>query len=214
MKIIDLPEIQYGNDYFNFSILGLSLAGMQHSIFASKLPKYIGKIDTEQEIAHTDILRALRLGQAPAGSGYDCWLKGPTIHCYITAAQSWIQQLLRYHHIEVVSSQSTMALVQETPEDELSDQLKNWCLGASTQELTRAYKAIKHYRDHLEDEFAFQRAISALPECTLTLAVKINYMTLKTIYHQRKNHKRLEWKLLCEWVLRLPYFSELVLKGE
>jgi hypothetical protein len=32
-----------------------------------------------------------------------------------------------------------------------------------------------------------------------------NYRQLKTIYHQRKNHRLPEWLDFCDWVRGLPY---------
>jgi hypothetical protein len=45
----------------------------------------------------------------------------------------------------------------------------------------------------------------------LTAAMTTNYRQLKTIYHQRKNHRLPEWREFCEQIEQLPYFKELVL---
>jgi hypothetical protein len=39
-----------------------------------------------------------------------------------------------------------------------------------------------------------------------------NYRQLKTIYHQRKNHRLPEWREFCEWILTLPLFKALCIK--
>lgn len=36
-----------------------------------------------------------------------------------------------------------------------------------------------------------------------------NYEVLYKIYHSRKNHKLKEWRYICAWIERLPYFKEL-----
>lgn len=36
-----------------------------------------------------------------------------------------------------------------------------------------------------------------------------NYQVLRTIYHDRKNHRLSEWHEMCEWIESLPY-SELI----
>ena len=38
----------------------------------------------------------------------------------------------------------------------------------------------------------------------LTAGMTTNYRQLKTIYHQRKNHRLPEWKLFCSWIETLP----------
>jgi hypothetical protein len=38
-----------------------------------------------------------------------------------------------------------------------------------------------------------------------------NYLQLRTIYHQRKNHKLKEdWGAFCDWIKSLPYSKELI----
>ena len=45
----------------------------------------------------------------------------------------------------------------------------------------------------------------------LTARMTTNYRQLKTIYHQRKNHRLPEWREFCRWCETLPYFKELCL---
>jgi hypothetical protein len=49
-----------------------------------------------------------------------------------------------------------------------------------------------------------------LPESFLQKrTINTNYQQLLNIYKQRKNHELPEWKPICEWVINLPYFTEL-----
>ena len=45
----------------------------------------------------------------------------------------------------------------------------------------------------------------------LTARMTTNYRQLKTIYHQRKNHRLPEWRVFCSWIEDLPHFKELCL---
>jgi hypothetical protein len=36
-----------------------------------------------------------------------------------------------------------------------------------------------------------------------------NYLQLKTIYKQRRNHKSKEWQYFCDWIEHLP-FSKMI----
>lgn len=38
--------------------------------------------------------------------------------------------------------------------------------------------------------------------------IDLNYETLFSIYHQRKNHKLDEWREFCKWIETLPYMKE------
>jgi hypothetical protein len=49
-----------------------------------------------------------------------------------------------------------------------------------------------------------------LPESFLQKrTINTNYQQLLNIYKQRKNHELPEWKPICEWIINLPYFTEL-----
>ena len=47
----------------------------------------------------------------------------------------------------------------------------------------------------------------------ITARVSTNYLQVKTIYAQRKNHRRPEWKEYCQWVDGLP-MSEMITGGK
>jgi len=215
---MSIKEISYKNDFMAFEIFGTEVGGLSLGKEASGLPKKSSTLLTKENHCflkidlHTNISkRSKKLAQAKAGSGHDCWLKSATVWAYCCAAQSWIQQLSRYtSSMEFVSSQSTMVLVKECPSAELSNALHELCFGAGIDAKREAYQAIARYRETRQPEH-FQRAIALLPECTLGFCFKINYMTLKTIYNQRKNHDRKEWRLFIEWMLSLPEFKDLVL---
>ena len=44
--------------------------------------------------------------------------------------------------------------------------------------------------------------------------IDLDYETLFSIYHQRKNHKLTEWREFCKWVEDLPYMKEFLGLGE
>ena len=44
--------------------------------------------------------------------------------------------------------------------------------------------------------------------------IDLNYETLFSIYHQRKNHKLDEWRGFCNWIETLPYMKEFLGLGE
>ena len=58
----------------------------------------------------------------------------------------------------------------------------------------------------------YMKIISNLPSgFQLWMAITLNYLQAKTIYHQRKNHKLPEWHYFCKWIETLPLFKILVL---
>lgn len=46
----------------------------------------------------------------------------------------------------------------------------------------------------------------------LTAGISTNYMCLKNMYHQRKNHRLKFWReIFCPWVESLPFAKELII---
>ena len=62
------------------------------------------------------------------------------------------------------------------------------------------------------DKKYWKELIRWLPESWLqTRTWTADYEALRNIYHQRKNHKLVEWHKFCEWVKSLPYAKELII---
>ena len=77
-------------------------------------------------------------------------------------------------------------------------------------------KHIRNYREGTKDKSAEFRAIKQLlPESFMQKATyDMTYETLLNIYHQRKNHRLMEWPAFCDWCLTLPYFEEFIGGGD
>lgn len=59
-------------------------------------------------------------------------------------------------------------------------------------------------------EDLYMHIISSCPQgLEKTMRVSTNYLQLKTMYLQRKNHKLKDWHEFCKWIEKLPYFKEL-----
>lgn len=173
--------------------------GLARSMFSAGLPKSNG-IDP----AIPSCLE--KLGRAKAGSGHDCFLKGVDVYHKITADHSFWIQWLRYHFHDIVSSTSKMhtilngefqfdPLVTEASITEF-ERLRSVCLENNTPE-------------------NFERLIMNSPMgLLLTAECKTNYLQLKTIYAQRKNHKMSSWREYCKWIESLPEFIRLTQRNE
>jgi hypothetical protein len=61
-----------------------------------------------------------------------------------------------------------------------------------------------------QDKAYWRALIELLPMgYNIKATVQMNYQVLKHMYHARKNHKIVEWRLLCNVIESLPY-SELI----
>lgn len=65
--------------------------------------------------------------------------------------------------------------------------------------------ARNYYLETKEKDYWWQM-IQLLPTSyNQTRNLSLNYEALRSIYHQRKNHKLDEWHTFCDWIEELPY---------
>ena len=83
--------------------------GLEESIVASGYPMQVNTEDMENvDLTEKDYKRIKHLGNAVAGSGHDCFLKGITVQFDLQVPEYIWRQLDRYHFIDYISSQSKM----------------------------------------------------------------------------------------------------------
>jgi hypothetical protein len=141
--------------------------------------------------------RAIKLGQAQRGSGHDCFLKGITVKADIYCPRRMQMQLIRYRFLDVVSAMS----VEKNTKAILYD---NDCWVDVDPDVTQRLRM--HYEEHKDLEYVRNHIPAAL---VLGISFKANYLQLKTIVAQRKNHRLPEWREFCGAVMELPMFAEL-----
>lgn len=60
-----------------------------------------------------------------------------------------------------------------------------------------------------KDKLMWWQMIQLLPSSYNQMrTIDLNYETLFSIYHQRKNHKLDEWRDFCKWIETLPYMKQ------
>ena len=175
-----------------------------------------------------DTKRAKKLGNVPTGSGHDNFLKGVIVQFDVTYPQYWTPQFQRYHFADIVSSQSKMHRITKMD-------ISNCCnkyVDSRIIEILNAKidiyndyvkgkkvlldngKSLEDYNDELY--MRYMNIISNTPMgLEMTMRVTTNYLQLKTIYQQRKNHKLKEdWGNFCDFIIELPMFPEFCLGGK
>lgn len=182
----------------------VNVYGIEESIVASGLsfkPEYdsaeffleVESLKVRKE-EHPAYARALKLAKAPIGLGHDCFLKGIVVQFNCTASQVWWLQAERYRHLDIVTMQSKMHSLDKM----FSVQFRNPVdINTAIAELFR--KMIREENENVELAYNCPMGVC------LTARVSTNYMQLKTIYAQRKNHKLPEWRQFCEFIKSLPY---------
>ena len=85
-------------------------------------------------------------------------------------------------------------------------------VSASLDCLNETIKTINNARQYFVDKKLkgdWWQMIQLLPSSfNQKRTIDLNYETLFSIYHQRKNHKLDEWREFCKWIETLPYMKE------
>ena len=191
----------------DFKVFNEMVYGLKHSVIASGYPKSLDLEDLEDDplITYDEMVRADKLGNAKPGSGHDCYLKGVVVQMDVTAPQYWWLQFGRYHFSDIVSSQSKMHKILEMDIDTQCNEYVHPDMKAILKIMICDYK-------EKPSKEKFQGLIASCPMgLMLTARVTTNYLQLKSMYNQRKNHKLEEWRIFCDWMKTLPYFEQFAL---
>lgn len=183
-------------------VSNVSVYGLEDSFRASKYP-----MSTDTSMCNDSITDTIRnLASAHPGSGHDQFLTGIIVQFDLTFSLKAWTELQRYHFIDFVSSQSTMHRIAKFDPDKQCNEFVDRFMIQRLNELIAEYNAAPTIENYL-------RVLYNIPTgFQLTARMTTNYRQLKTIYHQRKNHRLPEWRSLCAWMETLPYFKELCLE--
>lgn len=157
----------------------------------------------ESNVKKMALDRASRLVNAgDDSSGHKNFLTGILVTFNVTATNTWWIQFERYHFMQIVSSQSKMHSLESLMNDNLATEFVGDMEWENLRDAFNDYKA---------GRITYDALVAKCPMgLQLTAHVTTNYMQLRTIYKQRKNHKLEEWHRFCGWVETLPYAKELI----
>lgn len=176
--------------------------GLENSFRVSKFPMQADVTKCSDTITPT--IKAL--ARSNKGEGHDNFLKGIVVQFDLSFTVKAWTEAERYHWFDIVSSQSTMHRISEMNYDE--------CFCSYVTEETKAH--MNKLKDRYLETYTKEDYLTLLYNCPtgmiLTAGITTNYLQLKTIYSQRKNHRLPEWREFCRWIESLPY-SELITEG-
>ena len=164
------------------------------------LPDYYSDEEFNRSLA-----RAKSLCKTPPNSGEANFLTGIRVAFDIIYPNYFSPELQRYHWIDIVTSSSKMhklsSIVMAGSFNKYvsSENIENMRILAAN------FNADPTYENRM-------KLISNCPQgIELFMRVNTNYMQLKNIYHQRKNHRLKEdWGMFCSMIENLPYFEEFI----
>lgn len=184
-------------------ISNVKVYGVEDSIRASKYPMAVDIESCTDKITPT----VLKLGSCDTGTGHDNFLKGCIVQFDLSFTIKAWTEAERYHFLEFVSSQSTMHRITKF---EVSKQCISYVRPKAIENLE---ECIADYNADPTPEKYLEVLYNVPVGFQLTARMSTNYQQLKTIYHQRKNHRLHEWKEFCAWCETLPHFKEICLNN-
>ena len=186
---------------------------------------YLNPIQGLAEIAYIgpkDMKLAIQL--INAGPEHRKFLRQIMISTDITAPLYWWKEFDTYKVATVANSTSTMHKLTSKPItldcfeiDDLNDEnleIGNYnCLKFMYNQIIDDCESLRQKYLETKDVRYWKELVRWLPEGWLqTRTWTGNYETLRSMYHQRKNHKLTEWHQFCDFIETLPYAKELIVE--
>ena len=177
---------------------------------------------TQDFIGPVDMDLARRL--VKAGTEHRKFLRQIMVSVDITAPLYYWKEFDTYKVGTTANSTSTMHKLASTPitlncfemddyNQEVINEIETGLPNNMVYELIQNLEALRQKYLETKDKRYWKELIRWLPTGWLqTLTVTMNYENLRSMYHQRANHKLSEWHQFCEWVESLPYARELIIE--
>ena len=187
----------------NIRITNARCYDLDESLVASGYPMLTKVVPRDSN--ESDVARAIKLANTPAGSGHSNFLCGIRVSFDLTIPRYMWQEAQRYHWFDIVSSMGTMHRIAQMT---LDSQAFTEETDIRSVDVLQGFIS-EYAKDKSEENFRLLKA--AIPEgLLLTARISTSYAQLKTMYAQRKDHRLQEWRQLCKWMLELPYGKELI----
>lgn len=199
-------------------IESIKVYDLEESIKASKYP-----MATDTESCTSDITDTiLNLAKTPVGSGHSQFTAGIRVAFDLTFSnKAWVE-LERYRFITFVSSQSTMHRITKFDLDKCYNKYVDKDIIKIIKNKVDYYNRLLNQTEEFfsiagenKKEVLQQRYLEILYSnpsgFELTARLTTNYMCLRNVYKQRKNHRLPEWREFCKWIETLPYAKELII---
>lgn len=160
-----------------------------------------------QEEWDASLKRAKSLAKNKSNSGHPNFLTGIRVSFDIKYPNYFSPELQRYHWIDIVTSSSKMHKLASIVEKGSFNKYV----------MPETIELVQRLADNFNANPTYENRIILLSNCPqgieLFMRVSTNYMQLRTIYHQRKDHRLFEdWQSFCKMIEKLPYFEEFINK--
>ena len=163
------------------------------------------------DIGEKDMELAKRL--IKAGSSDRKFMRMIHVQADVTAPLYWWKQADQYRIGVTTNSTSTMHKIHDK-EFTLNDFSHEHLMEGGIECIKHLCNDLNLCRDNYlktKSKDWWWQMIQLLPSSFNQMrTIDLDYETLFSIYHQRKNHKLNEWVDFCEWIKTLPYMEEFI----
>ncbi len=151
---------------------------------------------------------------AHAGSDHRKYLRQIFVTVDITAPLYWWKEFDTYKVGTTANSTSTMHKIHAkefTREDFSCDRMDEGGLAMLDAVIAYLESERQKFLADKNDKQSWHNMIQTLPSSYNQMrTVTLNYENLINMYYARRNHKLAEWHVFCDFILSLPYASELI----
>ena len=188
-------------------ITNWSVYDLKESVISCRNAMRLTPPEYTDEEFEASLPRAIKLANTPQGSGHSTFLCGIRVAFDIKYPAYFSPELQRYHFNDIVCSSSKMHRLVNMNMDLCFNEYVTEDSKSMMKNLIQIYNRDKSYEN-------FMRVLSNCPlGIELFMRCTTNYLALRTIYHQRKNHKlKADWvEGFCKNFLeKLPYANEFI----
>ena len=199
------------------NVSNVRVYGLDEAIRAAKYPKAV-----ELDGLTAELTKGIKAcSTCPTGTGHDNFLKGIIVQFDLTLSEKAWPEAQRYHWLDFVSSCSTMHKLQAMkPKDCCNRYVDPRVIDVLQEKIDRynwlvATNKKPEYNINPDEikEARLEMLYNIPSGFELTAAMTTNYLQLKTILQQRRNHLLPDWQVVCDWIETLPRFLELTQRG-
>jgi hypothetical protein len=188
-------------------ITNVKVYDLEECVIASRNAMRLTPPEYTKEEFEASLPRAIQLAKCGGGSGHSNFRKGIRVSFDIKYPNYISPELQRYAFLDIVTSSSKIHKLANMDMDCCFNKYVTECSKNQMKELIDDYNRDPSYEN-------FMKVISNCPMgVELFMRCSTNYLQLKTIYHQRKNHKLKEdWgDAFCKgFIEQLPYAKEFI----
>ena len=180
---------------------------LKESVIACRNAMRLAPPEYTDEEFEKSFPRAIQLANSSQGSGHGNFLCGIRVAFDIKYPGYFTPELQRYHFNDIVTSASKMHRLVNMNMDACFNKYVTDDSKTQMKALLQIYNRERTYRNFMVLLSNCPLGVELFMRCTT------NYLSLKTIYHQRKNHKLKEdWvEGFCkEFIEKLPYAKEFI----